>query len=168
MKTLIATFAAAVAVAALAAPYLTWEPGSGSITGYRIYYGEASNSYPQYRQIGNVTEYPLANLPLKDNTTYYFRVKAYNSATESGPTNEASFTTSDNTPPPPPASLSATGTTLTWEASSGAFLPMGRRSVGKRLQRRMSADTWSTMANTLGIMTRPSPSGMSRAIKYLD
>jgi hypothetical protein len=103
----ITIFLTLIGNAALAEPYLTWQPGSGSISGYRIYFGKSANNYPQYHQIGNVTEYPISNIPLEDDTTYYFRVRAFNSSTESGPTNEVTFRTNDTTPPAPPNGLRA-------------------------------------------------------------
>jgi len=87
---------------ACAEPLLKWDASSGDVTGYRIYYGTSQGNHPDKVAIGNVTQYPLSSLPLSDNTTYHFTVKAYNAAGESGSSNEVSWSAGDNTPPLPP------------------------------------------------------------------
>ncbi len=86
---------------------LVWEPGSGEITGYRVYYGITPNSYTETVNVGNVTESKLDPLPLEVGKTYYFAIKAYNSAVESDFSNSVSWTVNDNTPPLPPKGLKA-------------------------------------------------------------
>ncbi len=86
---------------------LAWDPGSGEITGYRIYYGTTPNNYSENLEVGNVTEYKLDPLPLEAGTTYYFAVKAYNGAGESEFSNSVSWTVKDTTPPLPPKGLKA-------------------------------------------------------------
>lgn len=68
---------------------LTWDPPTtgGTPTGYNIYYGTASGTdkddYQDPVDVGNVNEYLFKNLSLEADTTYYFRVSAYNSVGES-------------------------------------------------------------------------------------
>jgi hypothetical protein len=46
-------------------------------SGYRIYYGTASNTYANSLDVGNVTAFTVPAI-LTDGTAYYFRVKSYN------------------------------------------------------------------------------------------
>jgi hypothetical protein len=56
---------------------LAWDPSSGSVAGYKLYYGFASRSYSTEINVGNVTQYTVTGL--QDGRTYYFAVKAYDS-----------------------------------------------------------------------------------------
>jgi hypothetical protein len=68
---------------------LTWDPETDlSVSGYKAYVGTSSNAYGAPVDIGNVTTYQIVNL--QPGTTYYFAVTAYNSAGESGYSNEVS------------------------------------------------------------------------------
>lgn len=84
---------------------LVWDESSGDVSGYRIYYGTSQGSHNQNIDVGNATQYSLSSLPLNDNTTYYFIVRAYNDAGESGNSNEISWKAGDNTPPLPPKGI---------------------------------------------------------------
>ncbi len=104
-----ACLAMAVLVLALLTPLdssaetrLSWDSVSGNVTGYRIWYGKAKDSHTSSKELGNVTEYSLNNLPLEEDVKYYFVVRAYNSGGESGDSNEVSWTAEDLTPPLPP------------------------------------------------------------------
>jgi len=66
---------------------LTWDPAT-SATGYKVYAGTSSNAYGAPVNIGNVTTFQIFSL--LSGTTYYFAVTAYNSAGESGYSNEVS------------------------------------------------------------------------------
>lgn len=58
---------------------LAWDPSeSGDVTGYRIYYGNASGDYTQSVDAGNATKFTISNLSAK--AVYYFAVTAYNAA----------------------------------------------------------------------------------------
>ena len=68
---------------------LTWDPETDpSVRGYKVYAGTSSHAYGAPVDIGNVTTYQIVNL--QSGTTYYFVVTAYNSAGESGYSNEVS------------------------------------------------------------------------------
>ena len=86
---------------------LVWDPGSGEIVGYRIYYGTTPNNYSKNMDVGKVTQYSLDSLPLQAGSAYYFAVKAYNATGESGFSNSVSWTAEDTTPPSPPQGLKA-------------------------------------------------------------
>jgi Fibronectin type III domain/FG-GAP-like repeat len=70
---------------------LTWDrSGASDIAGYRLYYGTASKSYSQIRNLGNTTSATVSNL--LPGQRYYFAVTDYNTAgVESTYSNEASF-----------------------------------------------------------------------------
>ncbi len=69
---------------------LAWDPSPDpSVTGYVLYYGEASRSYAASVDVGSQTSYTVPNL--LEGHNYYFAVAARNSTgTESALSNEAS------------------------------------------------------------------------------
>lgn len=87
---------------AVAEPALEWEPSTGEVIGYRVVYGTVPTELSEQKDVGNVTQYSLNNLPLKDSATYYFTVRAYNDSGESPDSNHISWTSGDSTPPMPP------------------------------------------------------------------
>jgi hypothetical protein len=89
---------AASGVANAATLTLAWDPSAApDVAGYVLYWGTHSGVYGNSLDVGNQTQQPVAGLA--DNTTYYFVVRAYNSASVlSPPSNEATGTT-----PPAPA-----------------------------------------------------------------
>jgi len=93
--------------AVFADPRLVWDASSGDVTGYRVYYGLSQGSHPNSQSVGNVTECPLSGLSLEESRTYYFVVRAYNGAGESGDSNEISWLVLDRTPPSPPQGVTA-------------------------------------------------------------
>jgi hypothetical protein len=108
-----------------AEPVFEWDAATGDVQGYKIYYGTSLGNYIYSKDVGNVTQYPLANLPMTEGTTYYFVVRAYNNSGESEDSNEISYTVpqvSDTTPPLSPQKLTAGGSgvmrTLNWQANT--------------------------------------------------
>ncbi len=70
---------------------LGWNASTGSVSGYRVYYGTASGNYTSQIDAGAATTATVASLA--DGATYYFAVKAYDGAkNESGFSNEVSQT----------------------------------------------------------------------------
>ena len=97
---------------------LAWKDNSGIETGFKIERKTGSGgTYAQIATTGaNGVSY--ANTGLASGTTYYYRVRAYNAAGNSGYSNEAGATTKD-TIPAAPTSLAATAVSdtqinLTW------------------------------------------------------
>jgi hypothetical protein len=71
---------------------LLWDPNTDpGLAGYKLYWGAASGVYDHMIDVGNATSYTVTGL--QPGGTYYFVVTAYNtSGTESGYSNEVSFT----------------------------------------------------------------------------
>lgn len=69
---------------------LTWNAATGTVSGYKVYVGEAPRLYTRTLNVGAVTSSTVSNLTV--GRTYYFAVAAYNSAGESPPSNEVSKT----------------------------------------------------------------------------
>lgn len=100
-------FILAIPFSAFASPFLQWDASTGEVTGYRVYYcTTVGGPYPANYEVAT-TSCDMANLPLQENSTYYFVVRAYNSAGESGNSNEASYAVPDSTPPAVPQGVSA-------------------------------------------------------------
>ena len=101
---------------------LTWTDNSGNESGFYIERATGAGSFTQIAQVNaNATSY--SSNGLGENTTYRFRVRAFNSAGASGYSNEASATT-PFTLPAAPANLSASATgqttiNLTWSDNAG-------------------------------------------------
>ncbi len=66
---------------------MAWNPVSGA-SGYRVHYGTASGNYNAAGSPLNVVGSTTTSVTIPDSTTYYFAVKGYSSAQESGYSNE--------------------------------------------------------------------------------
>ena len=84
---------------------LVWDPSTGLVDGYKVYYSTNPSDQTTFRDVGNTTQLNIDSLPLSEGLTYYFSVSAYNSAGESQPCSPVIFTPGDNTPPAPPIGL---------------------------------------------------------------
>lgn len=75
----------------------------GEVKGYNLYYGNAVGNYPN--KVAGIadTEYIVSGLD--EEKVYYFVVKAFNDAGESGPSNVIIWRDSDSTPPLPPIGI---------------------------------------------------------------
>jgi PKD repeat protein len=72
---------------------LAWDASTSSnVGGYKVSYGQSSGNYASSIDVGNKTTYAVAGL--QEDATYYFAVKAYDSArtTESDYSNEINIT----------------------------------------------------------------------------
>lgn len=80
---------------------LSWEePDSGTITGYRVYYGIDSNNMALLQQVSSsIKQLSLDSFTLEQDKTYFFGIKGYNTAGESDFSNIVSYTPGDTTPP---------------------------------------------------------------------
>ncbi|UCH14225.1 MAG: fibronectin type III domain-containing protein [Bacteroidales bacterium] len=109
---------------------LNWTDNSSNEEGFYIYRSLTSGSgFGHVGTVGaNVSQF--TNSGLDPNTTYYYRVRAFNEDGASGYTNEYSLTTLELQPPAAPGSLSTsnitkTSVTLTWSDNSndeGGFI----------------------------------------------
>jgi phosphodiesterase/alkaline phosphatase D-like protein len=103
-----------------------WSASSGA-TGYYLDVSE-SNTFSNFvegyenKNVGNVTTSTVNGL--SGGTSYYYRLRAYNSGGASGNSNVIAVTTIVNTPPAPEAtaatSVTQTGFTANWDASADA------------------------------------------------
>jgi len=105
---------------------LSWDPNSEEdLAGYHVYRSTSS-----FQEVGNATrrtDFPVETTSFIDDvsngTEYFYRVTAVDTSdNESGPSNEASATPTDQTPPSAPTGLQATGgneqVSLGWENNS--------------------------------------------------
>jgi hypothetical protein len=95
------------AVSLVSAATLVWDPSSGTVDGYNVYYGTSATSPGQSVNVGDTTQYSIDSLPLSENVQYYLCVSAYNTAGESAPCAPVAYTPADTTPPTPPVGLVA-------------------------------------------------------------
>ena len=104
-------------------PMLTWNAVSGA-TSYKVYRATSQNG--TYSLLGTVTTTSYINTGAKDGVTYYYKVKAVNSAGESAYSNTVSGQSKSVTPKPsaPVVKIGHSATSgkpqLTWKAVSGA------------------------------------------------
>ena len=122
--------AAPVAAAATSITSTGFTANWAASTGATDYYLDVStsSSFSSYvtgynnLSVGNVTSYAVSGLTAS--TTYYYRVRASNSAGTSGNSNTITVTTSGTVPAAPVAaaatSITSTGFTANWAASTGA------------------------------------------------
>ena len=87
------------------AEMLSWESTGENISGFRIHYGESINNFTNSLDVGKVNQYPLNNLNLREDTTSYLAVTAFNNQVESSFSNTVSWQAPDKTPPCPPQSF---------------------------------------------------------------
>ena len=86
---------------------LVWDPSSGVVDGYKVYWGTNRYNPTNNIDVGPRAAYNLDLLPLSEGVTYYISVSAYNSAGESARCTPVVYTLGDNTPPSPPVGLTA-------------------------------------------------------------
>ena len=90
----------------LAQSKLVWDAPNtgGDVETYSVYWRTSDGIYCEENQKDNITETecPFNSLgSLEEETTYYFVVRAINSAGESDDSNEVFWTVPDTTPPSP-------------------------------------------------------------------
>jgi len=108
---------------------VTWSSVTNA-TGYKVY--RSSTSSGTFAEMGTPTLTSYTNTGLTANTTYYYKVAAYNSSGTSSQSSTVSATTNSGTATPPttapnapvtvnvPLMASATSVTVTWSSVSGA------------------------------------------------
>lgn len=130
--------------------HLAWNASSGSVTGYRIYYGTSPGSHPTKVEAGNVTDYIVTGL--SENVMYYFVVRAYNSYGESADSNEISWiSTSTTTTVPPTTTTTTTTVTPTTTTTTTTVRPTTTTST--------TTTTTTTSPTTTTTTTLPPPQG---------
>ncbi len=112
--------------------YLTWGESSGVVDGYRIYYRIQTDTYniANSRDVYKVNDYSLNNLPLQDQTQYYFIVRAYNEYGEGPDSDEISWSSDDSTPPMPPTGVRLEDVVVSWDAVEASDLQYYRVYIG--------------------------------------
>ena len=108
---------------------LAWQAVTGA-TGYNVYRGAATNAEAATPIATNVTGTTFKDAELTNGSTYFYKVRAVNSAGAGNPSNEVSAKPVAPAPPPPappttaPTNLTATGgntqIALSWTAATGA------------------------------------------------
>ncbi|BDI28202.1 hypothetical protein CCAX7_002530 [Capsulimonas corticalis] len=133
---------------------LSWTAASGA-TSYSIFRGTASGGESATAIVTGVTGTTYTNTGLTNGTTYYYEVKAVNSAGSSGYSNEASAKPVAPTAPAAPTGLAATAgnaqVSLSWTASSGATsysIFRGTTSGGESATAIATGVTGTTYTNT--------------------
>lgn len=140
---------------------LSWEDNATNETGFKIERRTAGGSYKQIDTVGrNVTSY--SDTGLSDNTTYYYRVRAYNSAGNSAYSNEASATT--GTVPSAPSNLTITVETaskvrLNWKDNAS-------NETGFKIERRTAGGSYKQIATVGRNVTSYSDTGLSADTIY--
>ncbi|MBN1676816.1 MAG: fibronectin type III domain-containing protein, partial [Kiritimatiellae bacterium] len=143
---------------------LTWNDNSSNETGFKVERSlTGSSGWLQITAPGaNTTAYTDSGL--SSGTTYYYRVRASNSAGDSGYSNVASATTGQSAPAAPgslaAAAQSATSIRLTWTDNSG-------NETGFKIDRRKSGtDTWERIATPSANATAYTDSGLASGTLY--
>ncbi len=98
---------------------LAWSSANGIIVGYRVERSEDGGlSWPTVYNVANPAAVGTSDILVQPNTTYWYRVFAYNQAGDSPASNTVSVTTPDVQPAAPTdlagVANSATQVTLTW------------------------------------------------------
>jgi hypothetical protein len=99
---------------------VSWSSVSGA-TGYYVYRSTSSSGSYSYR--GDLTSTSYTDTGLSANTTYYYKVSAYNSYGTSGQSNYAYATTTGSAPNTPTgitSVASSSSITISWSSVSGA------------------------------------------------
>ena len=124
---------------------LTWNRNSeANIGNYRLYYGTQSGAQNQFVDAGNVTNTTVPNL--SDSTTYFFTLKAVNTA---GLQSQSSSEVSYKTPNPAALVLTVNQGSGSGNYVAGTLVPVsaGAAPAGKTFDR--CTDDWVILSNPL-------------------
>jgi len=143
---------------------LTWQDNSDNELGFKIERKKEGEDWTEIATVGeNVTTYNDTGLtPV---TTYYYRVKAYNSAGDSDYSNEVQVTTPTLVlPPNAPSNLQATALSpvrikLTWQDNSD-------NELGFKIERKTLDGTWTEIAEVGNNVTNYEDVGLTPQNTY--
>ena len=140
---------------------LTWEDNSDNETGFEIERRKAGGSYTQIAAVDSDTTV-FNDTGLTNNTRYYYRVRAYNTAGDSAYSNEVSATT--GIVPDEPSDLTAIATSesrieLTWEDNS-------YNETGFIIERKTSGGSYKQIATVGENTTNIINTGLAGHTKY--
>ena len=143
---------------------INWTDNSNIETGFKVERKTGSSgTWSQIAIVGaNITTY--TNSSLSQNTTYFYRVRAYNNTVNSAYSNEASATTPYATPAAP-SNLTATAVStsqidLTWTDNSGV-------ETGVKIERKTgSSGTWAQIAIVGANVTAYSNTDLTHGTTY--
>ncbi|MBN1669829.1 MAG: fibronectin type III domain-containing protein [Kiritimatiellae bacterium] len=142
---------------------VNWSDNSNNETGFKLERSLNGSTWSQITQpAANATTYTDSGLAAA--TKYYYRVRAYNSAGDSGYSNVGSATTGETVPSAPgsltAASLSASQIKVSWIDSSS-------NETGFKIDRRKSGTTtWERIATPGANATSYTDSGLAAATLY--
>lgn len=140
---------------------LTWEDNSDDETGFRIERRTSGGDYTQIGTVGkNVTT--ITNSGLKNDTKYYYRVRAYNTIGNSAYTDEVSAET--GVIPKVPSALKAEAVSsskieLTWKDNSN-------NETGFKIERRTSGGSFKQIDRVGKNVTTYTDTGLSSDTRY--
>ncbi|MDF9408361.1 MAG: Exoglucanase B precursor [Pelotomaculum sp. PtaB.Bin013] len=140
---------------------LTWTDNSNNESGFKIERAEGSNGYTEIAVVDNVTAF--SDTGLAANTTYTYRVRAYNSSGDSDYSNEYSATTTGAVPAAP-AYLTATAVSssridLTWNDYSS-------NESGFKIERKIAGGSYTQIATVGANATSYNDTGLADNTKY--
>ncbi|MEC4675681.1 MAG: S8 family serine peptidase [Nitrospirota bacterium] len=138
---------------------LAWTDNSTNETGFSIERKTGAGSFAEIATVGaNATTY--SNTGLAEQTTYTYRVRAYNASGDSAYSNEASATTTLNAPAGLTASAaSSSQINLMWTDNSGV-------ETGFRIERKTGAGSFAEIATVGANATTYSNTGLAEQTTY--
>jgi fibronectin type 3 domain-containing protein len=144
---------------------LSWSDNSSNETGFKV--ERATSSAGPWGQIGTTAAASYADTGLSGSTTYWYRVRAYNTAGNSGYSNTASATTSASaTAPAAPGNLAATAASPTQINLS--WLDNSTNETGFKIERAAaSAGPWSQIGTAVaGAVSYADANGLAASTPY--
>lgn len=140
---------------------LVWKDNATNETGYKIERKTGSGNYSEIATVSaNVTNY--TNTGLSNNTTYTYRVRAYNAVGNSDYSNEATVTIASVPTKPDELKISSTNTdrlTITWKDNAN-------NEKGFRIERKTGSGSFSEIATVSANVTSYTNTGLSNNTTY--